>query len=33
MMFKLIEIDDVLNNLGDYVDFVMIVKKEVDLGV
>ncbi len=33
MMFKLTEIDDVLNNLGDHADFATIAKKEADLGV
>ena len=28
MMFKLTEIDDVLNNLGDHADFATIAKKE-----
>ena len=33
MMFKLTEIDDVLNNLGDHADFATIAKKEANLGV
>lgn len=32
-MFKLEDLDEVLSNLGDHVDFATVAKKEADLGV